>query len=582
MSRHEICCFHPHMKPLPPSNHSNFVTQKHAAVTCSVSSSLARIADAEWARCCENVRKSSPQIGSLGEWRSLCDGGWTGKIPDDLPDTDIPIATGPSLAALSAVEEEPNSDTDLGANRASLANTSDCTPSNLLPVLHSPTTDSDLSRHDPVAVKGDLPTLDYFPVPPVHFPLPHLKMVLTGSLDGPAGNPPLYGRRITSPVLPIQESPDLTATTPTELAAVTATQTPSPTRNIRAETFTYLPAPSRSDPYKTLLPTDPLTTGLTTDNVEFEIRKPHPLPPSGLLDSSSLPKGSPRSSGVVLAMRNRFAQNVSYNRCAYVIQKVELHSLCLQRHQETLRPRSLVCRSMCQPSPVVINPTVNALHCARTGPKRGQPLNLPTMMQPAPIHWWVFYETTVLYLLISNQGTNADFERTRKQPLLKEQDFEQGSKELGLVPRRLIRSTSAQAENTSARDRGGRHNQPTNIWETVGPRQNVSPRHMPPVAAESLQRGLTRSPSPVRSHTPPHIGSPGSPQEIPRTAKSRGWIRRLSMPVLSSLDGSKKTDSPAQNGSSQAWRSDLALPETNPRHRKTSLDTLGSKPNQRR
>jgi len=53
------------------------------------------------------------------------------------------------------------------------------------------------------------------------------------------------------------------------------------------------------------------------------------------------------------------------------------------------------------------------------------------------------------------------------------------------------------------------------------------------------------------------------------------------MPVLSSLDVSKK-DSPVYNDSSQAWRSNLALPETNPRHRKTSLETLGSKSNQRR
>jgi len=168
----------------------------------------------------------------------------------------------------------------------------------------------------------------------------------------------------------------------------------------------------------------------------------------------------------------------------------------------------------------------------------------------------------------------------RKEPLLKERDLEQRSKGLGSAPQRLIRSTSAQAENTSARDRGGRHNQPTDTWETVGARQNVNPRHMPPVGAESIQRGLTRSPSPVMFHTPPHIGSPGSPQET-RTAKSRGWIRRLSMPVLSSLDSSKKTHSPAHNSSSQ-WRSSLALPETNPRHRKTSLDTLGNKSNQRR
>ena len=119
MSRHKLRSMFPH-ETASPSNHSNFVVQKHAAVTCSVSSTLARIADAEWARCCESVRKSSPQIGSLGEWRSLCDGGWMEKVPDDLPDIDTSVATGPSLAPLPMVEEELNSDTDLGVTRTTL------------------------------------------------------------------------------------------------------------------------------------------------------------------------------------------------------------------------------------------------------------------------------------------------------------------------------------------------------------------------------------------------------------------------------------------------------------------------------
>jgi hypothetical protein len=175
-----------------------------------------------------------------------------------------------------------------------------------------------------------------------------------------------------------------------------------------------------------------------------------------------------------------------------------------------------------------------------------------------------------------------DFERMRKELLLKERDLERRSKELEIDRQRLIRSTSAQTEIYPTRDRGGGHGQLANPQETAGLRQGISPRHMPPVGAEPLQRGLTRSPSPVDSYTLPHTGSAGPPQENPQTAKPRGWIRRLSMPVLSSLDGSKKADSPVHNDSPRAWRSSLALPETNPRHRKTSLDALDSKSNQRR
>lgn len=283
-------------------------------MSCGVSSSLARIADAEWARYCENVRKSSPQIGSLGEWRSLCDGGWTGKVPGDLPDTDIPVTTDPSLAALPAVKEELNNDIDLAINRASLVVTSrGYTHPGPSPVPPPTTTNSDLSQHDPVTTKSDIPALDHFPVPPVHFPPPHLQRGLTNTLDGPVGNPPSYGRQTAFPVLPVQESPDLTATIPPEFAVATTTQAPSPTTKMQTDTSTYLSAPSRSDQYRTSASTDPSTGVLTTDDADFGILQPDPLPPSSSLDSPNPPKRSPRSSGVVLAMRNRFAQNVSHD-----------------------------------------------------------------------------------------------------------------------------------------------------------------------------------------------------------------------------------------------------------------------------
>lgn len=172
-----------------------------------------------------------------------------------------------------------------------------------------------------------------------------------------------------------------------------------------------------------------------------------------------------------------------------------------------------------------------------------------------------------------------DLERTRRELLLKERDLERRSKELELERQRLIKSTSAQPERSPTRNHGNIHNKPANAKGTAGEWQNVDPRYMPLVGAESLRRGLTRSPSPVTPHTPPYDEPAGSPQENPRTAKPRGWIRRLSMPVLSSLDGSKKVDSPAHDPS-QTWRGNLTIPETNPRHRKTSLDTPGSKSNQ--
>lgn len=351
-------------------------------MTCSVSSSLARIADAEWARCCERVRKSSSQIGGLGEWRSLCDGGWTGKVPDDLPDIDLPVETGPSLPA---VEEELNSDTDMKVNSASPANDrrgyTYTTPN-----LPSSATDSNPSQHDPVTMKGDIPALDHFPAPPVHFPLPHLQRVSTGPSDGSV--PPSYGRRVTFPALPVQGSPGLTGTTPTEPTVTPTTQGQPPAVNIRADATMYLPAPSRSDVGHTPLPADVSTAVSTAENTEFGIHQPPP--PSGSSGSSSLHKGSPHNSGVVLAMRNRFAQNVSYDRRVRTVRKTEFHSLCLQLRQGNLRLRFLVWRSVCQRSPTVINPVVSTPHCARTDLKWERSLNLPSKVRPAPISRYAF------------------------------------------------------------------------------------------------------------------------------------------------------------------------------------------------
>lgn len=155
--------------------------------------------------------------------------------------------------------------------------------------------------------------------------------------------------------------------------------------------------------------------------------------------------------------------------------------------------------------------------------------------------------------------------------------MEQRSREFEFEPQRLVKSTSAQTVGPSTRDRSGDHNQPAATRESVGLQQNVVIHRVSPVDVEPPRQGLTRSPSLITRHIPPNIGSSGSPQDKPK-----GWIRRLSMPVFSPFEGSKKPDSPMENDSSQTWGSSLALPETKPRHRKTSLDTLSSKSNQRR
>lgn len=78
------------IRPGKYSNHSVFVNQRNISITYTVAACLSRVADAEWLRSVEDVRRFSPLVGQLGEWRSLCEGGWMGALPEGLPDLNAP------------------------------------------------------------------------------------------------------------------------------------------------------------------------------------------------------------------------------------------------------------------------------------------------------------------------------------------------------------------------------------------------------------------------------------------------------------------------------------------------------------
>ena len=50
------------------------VSQRHTMTLFSIAACMARVADAEWLRACEGVRRISPSVGPVGEWRALCEG----------------------------------------------------------------------------------------------------------------------------------------------------------------------------------------------------------------------------------------------------------------------------------------------------------------------------------------------------------------------------------------------------------------------------------------------------------------------------------------------------------------------------
>ncbi|KAG1754090.1 hypothetical protein EDD22DRAFT_913709 [Suillus occidentalis] len=147
-------------------NHALLVTQQHTSTTYSIAACLSRIANAEWVRSCESIRRFSPSIGPLGEWRALCEGAWTGPLPNDLPD----ISSAPAQAPL------PNRGvTEWGQH--------------IPPGKHEYQTSlpfpsqinlADLERPHPPFSSNDqnqgsinsITTLSAFPFPPTHFPIP--------------------------------------------------------------------------------------------------------------------------------------------------------------------------------------------------------------------------------------------------------------------------------------------------------------------------------------------------------------------------------------------------------------------------
>ncbi|KAF5367392.1 hypothetical protein D9758_003755 [Tetrapyrgos nigripes] len=176
-------------------NHSLLVTQKHTATTYSVASCVARVADAEWLRSCESVRRYSPTVGKLGEWRALCEGGWTGALPPDLPDIDYtPSAEGDYDATLKTTintkeglqppAEQMNNIGRLELNDSPqpspLSSPSQAQPREFLQrQIPNETRQSPAppSSYEPPRKwlddnNGSVRSLSAFPAPPTHVPLP--------------------------------------------------------------------------------------------------------------------------------------------------------------------------------------------------------------------------------------------------------------------------------------------------------------------------------------------------------------------------------------------------------------------------
>ncbi|KAI0039876.1 hypothetical protein FA95DRAFT_1612234 [Auriscalpium vulgare] len=161
-------------------NHSLSVNQRNTTVTYTVAASLSRVADAEWLRSGECVRRFSPLIGQMGEWKALCEGGWTGALAGDLPDVDKYSDLAPAQVA------------DAQNDRYTFNNEGREQGSSPIPPQARPSLDSTQGSPSPEDRRLQSPTslanLASFPSPPTHFPLPP---VLSNKQPSSAPNSPM-------------------------------------------------------------------------------------------------------------------------------------------------------------------------------------------------------------------------------------------------------------------------------------------------------------------------------------------------------------------------------------------------------
>lgn len=283
------------------------------------------MADAEWQRFCEGVRRSAPAIGRLGEWKALCEGGWTGPIPPDLADVDAPA--NPELispsATLPTVDEEKPAETVDPPTPDRRREVYQQKPQGS-PLLQTPVkfpSGDDASDHSRGSDdrKNSMTSLDNFPSPPTHFPIPPVD---TRSRSPSPTKQPFEDQPRQAPLSPYVRKPSIrkvSTETPSQTRVDTsAPQLPSmhlPLTEIRVD---GKPTPQASEPQTTIFsePREMVAPAAQTMNdQEFGVQKRQTPLRAQTMEMASPNRvernDSTRSSGsVVAAMRNRYAQNV--------------------------------------------------------------------------------------------------------------------------------------------------------------------------------------------------------------------------------------------------------------------------------
>ncbi|CDO78041.1 hypothetical protein BN946_scf184724.g5 [Trametes cinnabarina] len=334
-------------------NHALLVTERHSATMYSLAASFSRVADAEWARGCESVRRFSPTIGPLGQWRALCEGGWSGNLPLDLPEIErVKDQEGPSTepardsermdardeplrADRSAPQYSSRDPSEQGSSRAVTPGQSPHPPPQYFPptpVAEHPSTDGRLLHESAKEPPEKLPappqderknhsatlaSLEAFPVPPTHLPLPQVGGSKFGNSPGSSptheARPELSQDSLRTPVLTL--FPRLTESpVPEDTSALPAPnngRSPSTPRTELPTASSSAESPSAEAPSAKRVESPPnLSTDLARNSILPDVSAPHSTSPSGSNQSQIESAKRPPSPPTVSASAHPFAANV--------------------------------------------------------------------------------------------------------------------------------------------------------------------------------------------------------------------------------------------------------------------------------
>ncbi|KAG0706762.1 hypothetical protein DFH29DRAFT_117143 [Suillus ampliporus] len=593
-------------------NHALLVTQQHTLTTYSVAACLSRVADAEWVRTCESIRRFSPSIGPLGEWRALCEGAWTDPLPDDLRDVSPPPAqTQPPNWGVT----EWGQNTPPGKQQypASLSFPSQ----NHSVDLERPRPPFSSNEHNQGSINS-ITTLSAFPFPPTHFPVPlaaneaelHRQRTQMQSLQVPQPNQTAQQTYLLSESpKPIESTLSDTPTFADSFRSASASQGP-----ITPPSSQYMYSdnhPEERMPHEKVgsvvsmgsqkvleqsreeaKPHQPSLIAQAISSEKTLVSKQPEQPPPGEFGASAESRSAFKSRSIDAAKR-------ALERTDSSVSNVSVVAAMRNRYSRTIEPSSQVPKDVPR-LPMSVSDLAS----------RYQPIDEP--MTPRRSNG---SPTADRYAVNQDPPTSSIGEeeiRRRRQRIeelteleLKEKEYElrQRERELNQKTRDFERDrmqfldARSDVVNTSTSDtlKGPRSTPFQHKRGSQSTSHLVPPPSSTPTVASPRQRGSQSpsrsqpsSPLPAKGHAPfcgcgscsvtkykmpevspsPRDLRPPEPPILLRPEKPRGWIRRLSMPAVGaafSLDAKK-------NASVTSLKSGVPSPADNDRRRKHSFE----------